>query len=98
VVAPTIEPIAKAMVLGTKAGVDPTKLRDMLDGGPATLRSLEQHAEGKSKRRLEARFRIVLHKEDLAKALAMAREPAVSLPVNALAVELMNSTQAHDEA
>jgi len=98
VVALTIEAVAEAMVFSAKAGVDPARVRDALDGGLATSRILDLHAPRMIERRFEPGFRIALHQKDLANALSSARELAVSLPATALAFELMNSNRAHAEA
>ena len=95
VVALNIEAVGEALLLASKAGVDPAKVRQALMGGFASSKILEVHGERMIKRTFEPGFRIELHQKDLNLALSTARGLGVSLPNTATAQELFNSCQAH---
>ena len=94
VVALTIEAVGEALLLASKAGADPSKVRDALMGGFAGSRILELHGERMIERSFEPGFRIRLHQKDLNLALEAARELGVSLPNTATAQELFNAVKA----
>ncbi len=91
VVALTIEAISEALVLATKAGVDPSKVRQALLGGFASSRVLDVHGQRILDRNFKPGFRINLHSKDLSIALATGKEYAVSLPVTAQVYQMMNA-------
>jgi len=95
VVALNIEAVGEALLLASKAGVDPAKVRQALMGGFASSKILEVHGERMIKRTFDPGFRIELHQKDLNLALSTARELGMSLPNTATAQELFNSCQAH---
>ena len=95
VVALNIEAVGEALLLASKAGVDPAKVRQALMGGFASSKILEVHGERMIKRTFDPGFRIELHQKDLNLALSTARGLGVSLPNTATAQELFNSCQAH---
>ena len=95
IVALTIEAIGEALLFASKAGADPTKVRQALMGGFAASRILEVHGERMIKRTFDPGFRIELHQKDLNLALANARSMGISLPNTATAQELFNSCVAH---
>src|SRR5581483_5776413 len=80
VVALNIEAVAEALLLASKAGVDPAKVRQALMGGFASSRILEVHGERMIKRTFDPGFRIELHQKDLNLALSSARALKMSLP------------------
>jgi 2-hydroxy-3-oxopropionate reductase len=96
VVALTIEAVSEALVLSSKAGADPAKVRQALLGGFAQSKILEVHGERMLKRTFAPGFRIRLHQKDLNLALQTARELGVSLPGTAIAQELFNAANAED--
>ena len=96
VVALNIEAVGEALLLASKAGVDPAKVRQALMGGFASSKILEVHGERMIKRTFDPGFRIELHQKDLNLALSTARGLGMSLPNTATAQELFNSCQAHD--
>src|SRR3546814_9855631 len=98
IVALTIEAVGEALVLASKAGADPAKVRQALMGGFASSRILEVHGERMIKRTFDPGFRINLHQKDLNLALTTARQLGVSLPNTATAQELFNTCVAHDGA
>ena len=94
VVALNIEAVAEALLLASKAGVDPARVRQALMGGFASSRILEVHGERMIKRTFDPGFRIELHQKDLNLALSSARALKMSLPNTATAQELFNACQA----
>ncbi len=97
VVALNIEAVGEALLLASKAGVDPAKVRQALMGGFASSKILEVHGERMIKRTFDPGFRIELHQKDLNLALSTARGLGMSLPNTATAQELFNSCQAHGD-
>ena len=94
VVALTLEAVSEALVLASKAGADPAKVRQALLGGFAQSRILEVHGERMLKRTFTPGFRGRLHQKDLNIALQTARELGVSLPGTAIVQELFNTLSA----
>ena len=94
IVALNIEAVAEALLLASKAGVDPGKVRQALMGGFAASRVLEVHGERMVKRTFDPGFRIELHQKDLNLALSSARALKMSLPNTATAQELFSACQA----
>ena len=95
IVALTIEAVGEALLFASKAGADPSKVRQALMGGFAASRILEVHGERMIKRTFDPGFRIELHQKDLNLALSNARSMGISLPNTATAQELFNSCAAH---
>jgi 2-hydroxy-3-oxopropionate reductase len=94
IVALTIEAVGEALLLASKAGADPARVREALMGGFAASRVLEVHGERMIRRSFAPGFRIGLHQKDLGLALAAARTLGVSLPNTASAQELFNACAA----
>lgn len=94
VVAVTIQAVAEAMTLASRAGVDPAKVRQALLGGFAQSRILEQHGQRMLERRFEPGFKVRLHLKDLGIALQTGRNAGVPLPATALVHELLGALQA----
>jgi len=95
IVALTIEAVSEALLLASKAGADPARVRQALMGGFANSRILEVHGERMVKRTFNPGFRIELHQKDLNLALSTARKLGVALPNTATAQELFNMCAAH---
>jgi 2-hydroxy-3-oxopropionate reductase len=95
IVALTIEAVGEALLLASKAGADPAKVRQALMGGFANSRILEVHGERMVKRTFNPGFRIELHQKDLNLALSTGRQLGVALPNTATAQELFNTCAAH---
>ncbi|MGE4528042.1 MAG: NAD-binding protein, partial [Rhodospirillaceae bacterium] len=95
IVALTIEAVGEALLLASKAGADPARVRKALMGGFANSRILELHGDRMVKRTFEPGFRIALHQKDLNLALSTAKALGLSLPNTATAQELFNSCAAH---
>ncbi len=94
VVALTIEAVGEALLFASKAGADPTKVRQALLGGFAQSRILELHGERMIRRKFDPGFRIRLHQKDLNLALQAARSLGLSLPNTSTAQELFNAVVA----
>ena len=85
---------AQCLVLGAKAGVDPSKIADVLQGGLAATRVLEMRRDNMLSGSFDPGFRIRLHLKDLKNALELARETNVPLPGAALVDQLMRAAAA----
>jgi 2-hydroxy-3-oxopropionate reductase len=94
IVALNIEAVSEALLFASKAGADPTKVRQALMGGFAASRVLEVHGDRMIKRTFDPGFRIELHQKDLNLALSGARALGMSLPNTATAQELFNACAA----
>ena len=90
IVALTIEAVGEALLFASKAGVDPSKVRQSLMGGFASSRVLEVHGKRMIKRSFEPGFRVDLHQKDLSIALSGANALGISLPNTAATQELLN--------
>ncbi len=89
VVGGVIEVVAEALVLGAKAGVDPERIVQVLQGGLASTRVLEMKGSNMLEGRFEPGFRTRLHLKDLRIALELGREAGVVLPTAAIVEQLM---------
>ena len=94
VVAVVIEAVSEALVLGAKAGVDPNRIADVLQGGLAATKVLELRRANMLSDRFDPGFRIRLHLKDLKNALELGREIDVALPAAAQVEQLMRSASA----
>jgi len=84
VVALTIEAVSEALVLGSKAGVDPMNVIEVLSGGLAGNKVMEVKAEKLLSHNFEPGGKVEFHHKDLGIALEAGREYGVSLPVTAI--------------
>ena len=91
VVALVIQAVSEGLVLGAKAGVDPARIVEVLQGGLASTRVLEMRQVNMLGGHFEPGFRIRLHLKDLANALALGREIGVALPATALVEQQMEA-------
>lgn len=91
VVALTIEAVSEALVLGSKGGVSPEKILDVLSGGLAANKVMEVKRQKFLSHSFEPGFRSELHHKDLGIALAAGREYGVALPVTALVDQMLLS-------
>ena len=98
IVALNIQAVSEALVLASKAGADPAKVRAALTGGFASSRILEVHAERMINGTFNPGFKIKLHQKDLDLALSSAKALSVSLPNTAIAQQLFASCIAHGGA
>ncbi len=95
IVALTIEAVGEALLFASKAGADPSKVRQALMGGFAASRILEVHGQRMIQRSFDPGFRIQLHQKDLNLALSSARTLGIGLPNTATCQELFNTCAAH---
>jgi 2-hydroxy-3-oxopropionate reductase len=95
IVALNIAAVGEALVFASKAGADPTRVRQALMGGFAASRVLEVHGERMIKRTFNPGFRIKLHQKDLNLALQGAKALGVSLPNTAMTAQLMQACAAN---
>jgi 2-hydroxy-3-oxopropionate reductase len=93
VVALTLEALGEALVLGSKAGVDPAVIVEALGGGLAASRVLEVRGPKLLARDFAPGFKLDLHAKDLAIVLATARELGVALPGTAVVDQLFHAEQ-----
>jgi len=91
IVALNIGAVSEALVFASKAGANPSKVREALMGGFAASKILEVHGQRMLDRTFEPGFRICLHQKDLNLALSTGREINVALPNTATAQELLTS-------
>ena len=88
-----LEGVSEALVLGSKAGVDPAKIIEAVSGGLAGTAVMEQKRSNFLEHDFEPGFRIELHHKDLGIALTTAREAGVSLPVTAIVDQMLQTLQ-----
>jgi 2-hydroxy-3-oxopropionate reductase len=91
VVALTIEAVSEALVLGSKSGVDPAKVIEVLSGGLADNSVMEVKAEKFLSRDFEPGGKVESHHKDLGIALEAGREHEVPLPVTAIVEEMFEA-------
>ena len=88
-----LEGVSEALVLGSKAGVDPAKIIEAVSGGLAGTKVMDQKREKFLDHDFEPGFRIELHHKDLGIALATAREAGVPLPLTAVVDQMLQELQ-----
>lgn len=91
VVALNYAAVSEALVLGSKAGVDPNKIVQVLSGGLANSRVLELRGPTMIQHNFTPGFRVNLHRKDLGIALATGRENGVPLPVTSLVSQFFDA-------
>ncbi len=91
VVALTIEAVSEALVLGSKGGVSPEKILDVLGGGLAGNKVMEVKREKMLSHSFDPGFRVELHHKDLGIALAAGREYGATLPVTAIVDQMLET-------
>ncbi len=93
VVGVVIEAVSEALVLGAKAGVDPRRIVEVLQGGLASTKVLELRGQNFLGGTFDPGFRIRLHLKDLKNALELARETGVVLPATVEVEQLMQAAR-----
>ena len=88
-----LEGVSEALVLGSKAGVDPAKVMEAVSGGLAGTKVMDQKRDKFLEHDFAPGFRIELHHKDLGIALRTAREVGVPLPVTALVDQMLQELQ-----
>ena len=91
IVALNIAAMSEAMVLATKAGVDPKNVFEAIRGGLAGSTVLDAKMPLVLKGNFKPGFRIELHIKDLANALDTAHELGVPVPLSSVVMEVMQA-------
>ena len=94
VVAVTIAAVSEALVLGSKAGVDPEQILDVLGGGLAGNKVMEMRRRNFLEHDFTPGFRIDLHHKDLNIALESGDAYGVPLPVTGVVQQYMRALRA----
>jgi len=94
VVAVTIAAVSEALVLGSKAGVEPERILDVLGGGLAANKVMEMRRSNFLEHDFTPGFRIDLHHKDLNIALESGDAYGVPLPVTGLVQQYMRALRA----
>jgi len=97
IVAANIEALAEAVVFLEAYGVDTTAALEVLGGGLAGSKVLDQKKQNMLGRSFDPGFRIALHHKDLGIVTAAAREAGVVVPVGGLVAQLMASALANGD-
>jgi 2-hydroxy-3-oxopropionate reductase len=91
VVALNIAAMSEALVLATKAGVDPEKVYQAIRGGLAGSTVLDAKAPMVLNRNFKPGFRVELHIKDLANALAAAHAVGSPIPLTSQVMEILQA-------
>jgi len=94
IVAAHLEVLAEALVFLEAYDVDTEAALEVLGGGLAGSKVLEQKKDNMLGRSFEPGFRIDLHHKDLGILTSAAREAGVVVPLGALVAQLMSSARA----
>ncbi len=98
IVALNIAAMSEAMVLATKAGVDPEKVYNAIRGGLAGSTVLDAKVPLALDGNFKPGFRIELHIKDLANALDTAHEIGVPVPLASGVMEIMQALKVDGKA
>ena len=91
IVALNIAALSEALVLGTKAGVDPAVIFNAIRGGLAGSTVMEAKTPLMLAANFKPGFKIDLHIKDLANALATGHEIGVPLPLTSQVMEILQA-------
>jgi 2-hydroxy-3-oxopropionate reductase len=97
IVAANIEALAEAVVFLEAHGVDTDAALEVLGGGLAGSKVLDQKKQNMLDRSFDPGFRIALHHKDLGIVTAAAREAGVVVPLGGLVAQLMASALANGD-
>ena len=97
VVAITYAAVSEALVLGSKAGVDPARILDVLSGGLAANRIMEVRRRNFLEHDFTPGFKIDLHHKDLTIALDAGGENGVPLPLTATVQQMFRILRANGQ-
>lgn len=97
VVALNIAAVSEALVLASKAGVEPDLVFQAIRGGLAGSTVLDAKAPLMMDRKFNPGFRINLHIKDLSNVLDTSHELGVPLPLTASVMEMMQAVKADGE-
>jgi 2-hydroxy-3-oxopropionate reductase len=98
IVALNIAAMSEALVLATKAGVDPEKVFQAIRGGLAGSTVLDAKAPLALNGNFKPGFRIELHIKDLMNALDTAHELGVPIPLSSQIMEIMQALKVDGKA
>ena len=84
---------AEAMLMAERAGIDPTKVKDVLMTGFGASRMLDMQAPKMIARDFEGKVESRLHYKDIHIVLAMARALGIELPASAAAAQVLTELQ-----
>ena len=96
IVALNIAAMSEALVLATKAGVNPDLVFQAIRGGLAGSTALDAKAPMVMDRNFKPGFRIDLHIKDLANALDTSHSVGAQLPLTAAVMEMMQALKTDD--
>ena len=91
VVALVIEAVSEALVLGSKAGVAPERIIEVLSGGLAASKVLEVKGEKFLSHDFGPGGKVEYHRKDLGIALAAGREHGAALPITAVVDQMFGA-------
>jgi 2-hydroxy-3-oxopropionate reductase len=94
----TLAVVSELMALATKAGVDPSKVRQALLGGFAASRVLEVHGQRIIEKNFKPGFRAGLYNKDMGIMLETARAHQVPVPVSSVVAQLVGAQVAAGRA
>jgi 2-hydroxy-3-oxopropionate reductase len=97
IVAANIQALAEAVVFLEAYGVDLEAALDVLGGGLAGSKVLDQKRTNMATKSFEPGFRIDLHHKDLGIVTSAAREAGVVVPLGGLVAQLMASARANGD-
>ena len=97
IVAVNIEVLAEALVFLEAYGVDTEAAFEVLGGGLAGSKVLEQKKQNMLGRSFDPGFRIDLHHKDMGIVTSAGREAGVAMPLGGLAAQLMASARANGD-
>ncbi|MDQ3155711.1 MAG: 2-hydroxy-3-oxopropionate reductase [Actinomycetota bacterium] len=97
IVAVNIEAVAEALVFLEAYGVDTEAAFEVLGGGLAGSKVLEQKKSNMLGRSFDPGFRIDLHHKDMGIVTTAAREAGVVMPLGAVAAQLVASARANGD-
>ncbi len=96
IVALSIEAVAEALLMASRSGVDPEKVRAALMGGFAQSRVLEVHGRRMTRRQFTPGARVGIHQKDTRIALDAALKMNLYLPGVSMMSQLWNAALAQD--
>jgi 2-hydroxy-3-oxopropionate reductase len=97
IVAANIQALAEAVVFLEAYGVDTDAALEVLGGGLAGSKVLDQKKQNMLGRMFDPGFRIALHHKDLGIVTAAAREAGVVIPLGSVVAQLMTSALANGD-
>ena len=88
-----IEAVSEAMVLATKAGIDPQKVIEITSVGGARTGAMETRGPQIIRRNFKAGFAANNMYKDLSSAMKLADECGVSLPATSISLEILRAVK-----